>query len=97
VRNSGFSSSSPSRIFPKRLRPRKTASTRKPSVDRTNIQPKFSITQPSAESAALPRLELSSTPHSTNATQRPAAGKNTHGSTCLSRGCRSRMAMLLPS
>ena len=74
VRNSGCSSSLPSRSLPKRESPRKAAKSRKLSVESTNSQPKFSITQLRTESAVLPRPSVSSTPQRTNATTTAAVG-----------------------
>ena len=73
VRNSGRSSSVPSRIRPKRLKARTIANTRKTAVASTNTQPKVAITQLSTSSATVPRDSVSRTPHRTNAAEIAAA------------------------
>ena len=80
VRNSGRSSSRPSRTLPKRLKASTNANTRKPAVPITNTQPKVEMIQVSTSSATAPTPSASITPHRTNASEMPAAMKNTHGS-----------------
>ena len=81
VRNSGRSSSRPSRTRPKRLNASTPANTRNAAVESTNSQPNVEMIQLRTSSATTPTPSVSSTPHNTKASEMPAAIENTHGST----------------
>ena len=84
VENSGFSSSWPSRMRPKRLKARNTAKARKKAVEMTKLQPKTRMIQASTAPAVAVRLSGPATPQITKPRAMAMAGQNTPPSNPLS-------------
>lgn len=82
VLNSGFSSSWPSLIRPKRLEARKTANARKKAVETTKLHPKTRMIQFSTALAVTDRLSGASTPSLRSQPRRSAPAKRRRGPTC---------------
>ena len=77
VRNSGFSSSRPSLILPKRLAARNTEKPRKNAVETTKLQPNQSMILPSTAPATVESPSGARQPHATKASTVPADMPNT--------------------
>jgi hypothetical protein len=80
VRNSGRSSSCPSRILPKRLTARKSAKSRKPAEETTNPQPKSLMTVSRTTLAVEDKLLGNIVPQATKPRMINMAGQKTAGS-----------------
>jgi hypothetical protein len=81
VRNSGFSPSRPSGIFPYRLTASHSANTTKPLAASTNAHPPAFMTPASTAAATALSVWVASVPQTMNATTSAAATPKTHQST----------------